>query len=175
MASGSGDYSPGAMIPITRSFVQNTAGSAITTAYTLVGQVLNDGQTNWVGYDHGSADYLMTSSAANAQQTTLADGNTYYISDGKAPTGYLAGVTITAESSGASQTRSGSASSDMGAATTSGSDSMTTSATSTSDETSSGSSSGSATAATTSSSSGNRLTTGLAFTLAVGIMAVLSL
>lgn len=175
MASGSGDYSAGAMIPITRSFVQTAGGSAMTTAYTLVGQILNNGQTNWVGYDHGSADYLMTSSAANAKQTTLADGSTYYVSDGKAPTGYLAGVTIMPASSGASETGSASASSDTAAMTTSGSESMSTSPSSTSDQSSSGSSSGSATAATTSSSSGNRLTTGLVFTLAVGLLAVFSL
>lgn len=174
MGSGAGDYSAGAMIPITRSFVQTTGGSAMTTAYTLVGQILNNGQTNWVGYDHGSADYLMTSSAANAKQTTLADGNTYYVSDGKAPNGYLAGVTIMPASSGASETGSAS-SSDMAAMTTSGSDSMSTSPSSTSDESMSSSMTGSGTAATTSTSSGNRLTTGLVVTVAVGLLAVFSL
>ncbi|KAF2171354.1 hypothetical protein M409DRAFT_50807 [Zasmidium cellare ATCC 36951] len=175
MVSGSGDFSAGAMIPITRSFVQTTAGSAITTAYLLVGQVLDNGQTNWVGYDHGSADYLMTSSFANAQQTTLADGNTYYVSDGKYPAGYLAGVTITATSSGASETGSGSVSSGMAAETTSSSDSSPSSSSSSSDESTTSSSSGSAAAATTSSSSGNRLTAGVAFTLAMGLLAVFSL
>ncbi|KAK4506497.1 hypothetical protein PRZ48_000229 [Zasmidium cellare] len=175
MASGSGDYSAGAMVPFTVSFVQNSGGSAITTQYTLVGQVLDSGVTNFVGYDHGSADYLMTSSAANAQQTTLADGNTYYVSDGKAPTGYRAGVTVTATSSGASETGSGSSSSDAAAATTSGSDSSSTPSASSSDESTSSSASGSASAATTSSSSGSRLTAGMALTLAMGIFAIFSL
>lgn len=181
MATASGDYSGGAMIPITRSFVQTDGGSPVTTAYTLVGQVLYNGQTNWVGYNQGSAEYLMTSSADNAEQTTLADGNTYYVSSGDAPAGYLAGVTMTAMNSGTTESAgTGTMSSDTAAPTTSsGSDSdsdssdSSQSSSSPSDETPTASDS--AAGETSSPSSGHRLAAGTVFAVAIGLVAAFSM
>ena len=81
MTSVTGAYSAGAIVPFTETFISGT----ITTAIPLVGQVLNNGQTNFVGYGNGSAEYILPSSAAGAVQTTLADGKTYYVSSGAAP------------------------------------------------------------------------------------------
>ncbi|KAK4631670.1 hypothetical protein CLAFUW4_02740 [Fulvia fulva] len=86
-AMAAGSYPGGAMVPYTATFVLDDSS---TTAVAVVGQVLNNGATNFVGYNDGSAEYLLTASAANAQETTLADGNTYYVSSGSIPGGYLA-------------------------------------------------------------------------------------
>jgi hypothetical protein len=108
--------SAGAYVPFTQTFVQGT----ITTTIPLVGQILNNGKTNFLGYDSGSAAYIVSSSAAGASATTLANGNTYYISSGKAPTGYTllpggsaatATGSVTATSSGQTVTTSTSVSS----------------------------------------------------------------
>jgi hypothetical protein len=52
---------------------------AATTTVTVLGQVLNNGGTNWI--PTGTSDhaiYLATTSEANAAQTVL-DGTTYYL------------------------------------------------------------------------------------------------
>lgn len=156
-------------VPFTQTFVQTSGSATSTVAYTLVGQVLDNGQTNWVGYDDGSAEYLYTGSVANAVQTTL-DGETYYVSSGSAPAGYLAtaggdetGATMAATSSGAMTTSSsGGSSSSSRMSTTGTSSKMTTAASGTA-------------AATTSSSSGHRVSAGGAFALAMGLLAVMAL
>jgi type II secretory pathway component GspD/PulD (secretin) len=84
--AGGGSYSAGAFVPFTQTFVQS---DTITTPITLVGQILDNGQTNFLGYDEGSAVYILPSSAADATQTTLANGQTYFVSEGAAPGGYL--------------------------------------------------------------------------------------
>jgi hypothetical protein len=99
---------PSAFVPFTQTFVQGS----VTTAIPLVGQILYNGKTNFVGYDAGSAAYIVPSTASGAQATTLANGNTYYITSGKAPTGY----TLTAGGNGATTT--GATTTSSGAATT---------------------------------------------------------
>lgn len=74
----------GAIVAFTQTFV---VSSSVTTGIPLIGQVLNNGATNFLGYNSGSADYLLPSSTAGATPTTLADGNTYYYSAGAAPVG----------------------------------------------------------------------------------------
>lgn len=158
-------YSAGAQIPITRTFVQ----SGVTTAIPLVGQVLYNGETNWVGVDEGDADYLLTASAANAVETTLADGNTYYYSTGSAPGGYLL---ITGSQSALSTAASGSntaaSSSATGAMTTATGSSRMTTTHATSSQTASGS------AAATTTSSAQRLSGGAIFSLGLAFLAALS-
>ena len=154
-----------ALVPFTQTFVQTSGSATSTVAYTLVGQVLDNGQTNWVGYDDGSAEYLYTGSVANAVQTTL-DGETYYVSSGSAPAGYLAtagGDETGATSSAAMTTSSSGGSSSSSRMSTTGTSSRMTTTTS-----------GTA-AATTSSSSGHRLSVGAAFAVAVGLLAVMAL
>jgi hypothetical protein len=87
-------------VPFTQTFVQGS----VTTAIPLVGQILYNGKTNFVGYDAGSAAYIVPSTASGAQATTLANGNTYYITSGKAPTGYTLTAGGATTSSGAATT-----------------------------------------------------------------------
>ncbi|WPG98444.1 Hypothetical protein R9X50_00123400 [Acrodontium crateriforme] len=160
---------PGALVPLTQTFVQ----SGTTTAIALVGQVLNNGQTNFVGYDQGSADYLFTTSEANAKETTLADNMTYWVSEGKAPGGYLA-ITSSTDASSATQT---------GASTTGSSDSTSSAAVTSqlpldTGSSSTGTTTSSGAAATTTSTKGNsaqKLSAGAYFSVALGLLAVLSL
>lgn len=42
------------------------------------------------GYTEGEALYLLTTSAPGAEQTTLGNGQSYYVTSGSAPAGYLA-------------------------------------------------------------------------------------
>lgn len=85
-----GGLSAGAMVPFTQTWIDTARGHAVTTEATLVGQVLNNGATNWVGYTEGEAYYLLQTSKAGAEQTTLADGQIFYVSQGTPPAGYLA-------------------------------------------------------------------------------------
>ncbi|KJY02102.1 hypothetical protein TI39_contig258g00003 [Zymoseptoria brevis] len=102
--TASGSLSPGALIPFTHTFVQSSGATAITTPIALVGQVLDNGMTNFVGYDSGSAIYIVSSGANDAMPTTLANGMTYYFSERAAPGGYL----LTSGGSGGQATRTGS-------------------------------------------------------------------
>lgn len=156
-----------ALVPFTQTFVQTSGSETTTVAYTLVGQVLDNGQTNWVGYDDGTANYLYTGSVANAQETTIA-GDTYYVSSGSAPAGYLATESgdddmATMTESSASETASESSATMTG-----------TSSRSTTTRQSSSTSSGAA-AETSQPSSGHRMSAGAAFALAVGLLAVVTL
>ncbi|KAJ5469231.1 hypothetical protein N7539_008849 [Penicillium diatomitis] len=171
-----GGYSAGAQIPFTQTFVQtNSAGSTFTTAIGLVGQVLDNGHTNWVGYNQGSADYLLQTSAPGAEHTTLANGQIFYVSSGKAPAGYLATPTGQSSDHGSTGTSTGPS------ATGSSSDSSqmpTASGTSTSGSATDGSSSSTASAATTSStkpSSGYKSSPSLVLSVTVGLLAILGI
>lgn len=167
MASGAVVSSAGAQVPYVRSFVQQSDGSAITTAYTLVGQILNNGQTNFVGYTEGSAQYVGTTSAADAQQTTLDDGMSYYVYASDAPAGYL--VTSDGAGSGTS-TGSGSSPNDEDSSTAL---SAPTSTSESSD--SSESMSSSAAAETSADSAAGHLSAKGAVALGLGMLAVLAL
>jgi hypothetical protein len=102
-------------VPFTQTYVftATNAGSGsatLTTPIALVGQVLYNGETNFVGYDEGSAIYIVTSGAEDATQTTLADGSTYFVSEGTAPGGYLlteGGPTAAPEETGTMSTGDG--------------------------------------------------------------------
>lgn len=151
-----------ALGPFTQTFVQTSGSQTSTVAYTLVGQVLDNGQTNWVGYDEGMAEYLYTASVANAVQTTL-DGETYYVSSGSAPAGYLATAAGETTVESAMTTSSGVAGDSSSSSRMSGTSTrMTTTA------------SGSA-AQTSMPSSGHRVSAGAAFAVAMGLLAVMAL
>lgn len=138
----------GAHVPFTEAWVQGST----THTYTLVGQILDNGKTNFVGYDAGSAYYLATTSANGAVQTTLANGASFYVTSGSAPTGYIAtgvsdgaGGGVVMSSSGRTSAATPAATSSSGAGNTGSGGAMTTA------PTSSRSATGSAAPATTTS------------------------
>jgi type II secretory pathway component GspD/PulD (secretin) len=144
--AGGGSYSAGAFVPFTQTFVQS---DTITTPITLVGQVLDNGQTNFLGYDEGSAVYILPSSAADATQTTLANGQTYFVSEGAAPGGYLL---TSGGSSGPQETGATRAGGSSSTATARTNPSPSTTATTTRSQTGGGSGSGATVVSTTTTS-----------------------
>lgn len=81
-----GTAGPGAFVPYTGTFAFSTGGSTTSfAAETFVGQILNNGNTNWVAGPSSQPFYLLTASADGATATTLANGNTYYYTQGPRP------------------------------------------------------------------------------------------
>lgn len=167
---------PSALVPLTRTFIQDSQ----TTAIALVGQVLDNGETNFVGYNDGGALYLLTSSADGAMETTLGDGQQYFYTSGPAPSGY----TATDGGSGGGATMSGDDDEDEDMSATTGSG-MTSGAgtmsrpTATSSRTT-GSNSGSQTSAagtseTSQGNAGQQLSTKGVIGLAMGFLSVFGL
>ena len=118
--------SASAIVPLTITYAPD---SGATSTATVVGQVLNNGATNWIpsGSD-GNAIYLAPSSADGAEQTVFG-GETYYITTGPAlPAQATISVSEAASGSGsAAATGSASGSGGMessGAEETGGSSSM---------------------------------------------------
>ncbi|KAK5153518.1 hypothetical protein LTS14_007689 [Recurvomyces mirabilis] len=66
------------IVPLTVTFTPS--GSAVSTA-TILGQVLDNGKTNWIPATSGGAIYLATSSAQGASETVVA-GQSYYLTTG---------------------------------------------------------------------------------------------
>ncbi|KAK3671471.1 hypothetical protein LTR78_008570 [Recurvomyces mirabilis] len=97
------------IVPLTVTFTPS--GSAVSTA-TILGQVLDNGKTNWIPATSGGAIYLATSSAQGASETVVA-GQSYYLTTGPdVPQQVTISVTGSASnataspSAGASQTAS---------------------------------------------------------------------
>ncbi|PPJ51377.1 hypothetical protein CBER1_08409 [Cercospora berteroae] len=157
-------------VPFTQTFVQTSGSETTTVEYTLVGQVLENGQTNWVGYDEGGAEYLYTGSVANAQQTTLA-GEVYYVSSGDAPAGYIA----TASGDEGSMTTQAAESDSPSSTSDSGDDSSVTESSSPTESESSSNTGSGASAETSQPNNSHRMSAGAAFALAVGLLAVIAL
>ncbi|KXS99554.1 hypothetical protein AC578_4258 [Pseudocercospora eumusae] len=81
-----GTAGPGAFVPYTGTFAFSTGGSTTSfAAETFVGQILNNGNTNWLAGPSNQPFYLLTSSVDGATATTLADGKTYYYTQGPRP------------------------------------------------------------------------------------------
>ncbi|KAM3424858.1 hypothetical protein BST61_g6835 [Cercospora zeina] len=158
-------------VPFTQTFVQTSGTETSTVEYTLVGQVLDNGQTNWVGYDEGGAEYLYTGSVDGAQQTTLA-GEVFYVSSGSAPAGYIA----TAAGDDGSMTTQASESDSPSSTSDSGDDNASESSSPTERESSSNTGSGSGASSETSQpNNSHRMSAGAAFALVVGLVAVIAL
>ncbi|KXT18129.1 hypothetical protein AC579_4529 [Pseudocercospora musae] len=101
-----GTAGPGAFVPYTGTFAFSTGRSTTSfAAETFVGQILNNGNTNWVAGPSSQPFYLLTSSADGATATTLADGNTYYYTQGPRPVFQeLGGGSISSDDAGSSPT-----------------------------------------------------------------------
>lgn len=171
-----------ALVPFTATWIDNT----LTTTATLIGQILDNGKTNWVGYNNGDAYYLLQTSESGAEQTTLADGQIFYVSSGEPPAGYLAtdgaGSGAGEASASGSAATGGSGSGGSSASETAPSSaSASTTPSSSSDDSSSGSGGSSSDAAEASASasstpnSGYRLTLSTAFVVTCGLLAVFAL
>ncbi|KAK5111780.1 hypothetical protein LTR62_004700 [Meristemomyces frigidus] len=138
------------IVPLTVTF---TASGAASTA-TVLGQVLDNGQTNWIPATSGGAIYLATSSAQGDSNTVLA-GTSYYVSTGAAVpqqvtisvTGSVANVTssTSSTSSASSSARMTSSASGSKAASTTSAAATSASATTTASTSTSSSSSSAAT------------------------------
>lgn len=94
-----------ATVPFTITYTASAGG--LTTA-TVLGQVLNNGQTNWIPASNGDAIYLNTASAGG-ESATVFGGNTYYLSTGAPVPDQVTGITAsgTPASSTGSATASG--------------------------------------------------------------------
>lgn len=160
-----GTAGPGAFVPYTGTFAFSTGGSTTSFAEeTFIGQVLSNGNTNWVAGPSSAPFYLLTSSANGATATTLADGNTYYYTQGSRPVFQeLAGGSISAANGSASVTVISTT------AATTGSDVIVISGSPTSSESASGTESA---ASATSSSGASSSAVKLSGLLALGLMAL---
>ncbi|KAF2482790.1 hypothetical protein BDY17DRAFT_299171 [Neohortaea acidophila] len=78
-----------ATVPFTITYTASAGG--LTTA-TVLGQVLNNGQTNWIPASNGDAIYLNTASAGG-ESATVFGGNTYYLSTGAPVPDQVTGIT----------------------------------------------------------------------------------
>lgn len=67
------------IVPLTVTYAPQ---SGVTSTATVLGQVLNNGATNWIPTS-GNAIYLAASSEQGAEQTAVG-GDTYYITTGPA-------------------------------------------------------------------------------------------
>jgi hypothetical protein len=68
------------IVPLTVTY---TPSSGSVSTATVLGQVLNNGATNWIPASNGAAIYLGTASVQGANQTVVA-GSSYYATTGPA-------------------------------------------------------------------------------------------
>lgn len=142
-----------AKVPLTVTY---TPESGVTSTATVLGQVLNNGATNWIpSGTNGNAIYLATDGGSGADQTAVG-GDTYYITTGPAlPAQATISVSQSMSGSGMAMGSGSSSQMVMGSASASASDSAIAGS-----ESASAAASGSASQSTSPNAAGHTASTG---------------
>lgn len=99
----------GATVPFVLTYTAPSA-SAATTA-TVVGQVLDNGQTNYIPSGTSQAAIYLATASANGASATSIGGSTYYYTTGPAVPDLVTGITVSSSATSSARSSSGGASS----------------------------------------------------------------